>query len=1049
MATVLIPLVVGAALSLTSKFLFPSAGQTSEGSRVNTNDIPQSQYGGNIPRAWGYTRVTGQLIWAQPLLEQKEEIPQEGGKGGGGEAPTEYKYYGNFAVLLAAGEYELITLRADSEVIWTVAPGTSEEILQNNAVVEKYFRFYSGSSNQDPDPLIQAGEGVDKTPGYRGYSYIVFDKAPLEEYGNRLPTISADIVSTSTPTNVESAISGFCPDTIYTVEVQLTDNQGFISNVSAQVPSPVYGVRIVKFQDPHTLNYDPGVNPPDGYGVVEIVSDLRCYTIAVGIAYGTGYFYSERGENNRTITLASPSGIEPKVEIINIDPKDACPLPADYTGTQATFDYGTCLVDLVQNSSGVYVPINSVAPTATGTYTLTYNTGKIAGGDRYTFSDIQFQTATVTGTPPFRVFYSPDESNNGEYTYGTQDKIVDATDTVIVAIPQNPLTTNNTVIASVQGWYDSSYPPGYYPPQIQPNTETVCSPNDDEIQNVKTPDTVTLSDVIRDICVSGGLREDNIDVTNLADIPVQGYLISSVDTARSHIEKLQVAYLFDVFQDKGKLWFKKQARVPEGTAGTIPAQMFAPVTNDEPEFELALVNRKELPTEFRVRYLDIDKEFQDAEQYARRWVAEQLVSNGYSIPPESYKNVEQFEAQISLHANDARILAEQLLYLALSRQKQYRFKLPVDYLAIAPGDVSIVTFPGDRTEIVKFTKVEIGADYRVAVEAVSFDPSIYGYTIAIPNVVRPPSVNLAEVTRAYYMDIPIWNESQSDNVVYGAFHGSSPAWRGADVYQSTDSGVSYQQVGATTVGAKAGNSLSVLRNARPEYADEDGTVDVLVFVGQLISITEEEWLNGRNLALLGKEIIAFRSATLIGDRQYRLSGLRRGLYGTEAHTGRHYAGELFVFLSIFDVTTFSEPTSLLNVPRRLKAVTTGVDAESVGEQLFTNKGAASRPLSPVHLLVEKEVDGSRTLSWVRRSRKYALWQNYIDAPLNETIEKYRVEIRDINQTVIRTEDTFNPSFYYSAADQIADFGSVQVAVAFTVYQLSTIVGRGFGASVIG
>jgi hypothetical protein len=38
-------------------------------------------------------------------------------------------------------------------------------------------------------------------------------------------------------------------------------------------------------------------------------------------------------------------------------------------------------------------------------------------------------------------------------------------------------------------------------------------------------------------------------------------------------------------------------------------------------------------------------------------------------------------------------------------------------------------------------------------------------------------------------------------------------------------------------------------------------------------------LNGANACLIGNEVIQFQTATLIGDNQYRLSGLLRGQAG--------------------------------------------------------------------------------------------------------------------------------------------------------------------------
>ena len=51
--------------------------------------------------------------------------------------------------------------------------------------------------------------------------------------------------------------------------------------------------------------------------------------------------------------------------------------------------------------------------------------------------------------------------------------------------------------------------------------------------------------------------------------------------------------------------------------------------------------------------------------------------------------------------------------------------------------------------------------------------------------------------------------------------------------------------------------------------------------------------------------------------------------------------------------------------------------------------------------------------------------------------------------VVRTISSTTPTASYSAAQQVADFGSAQSSVSVRVYQLSASVGRGWpGAAII-
>nr|WP_321361343.1 glycoside hydrolase/phage tail family protein [uncultured Hyphomonas sp.] len=53
-------------------------------------------------------------------------------------------------------------------------------------------RLYRGDEAQLPDPLIEMIEGA--APAYRGTAYIVFEDLPLDDFGNRVPQLSFEIV---------------------------------------------------------------------------------------------------------------------------------------------------------------------------------------------------------------------------------------------------------------------------------------------------------------------------------------------------------------------------------------------------------------------------------------------------------------------------------------------------------------------------------------------------------------------------------------------------------------------------------------------------------------------------------------------------------------------------------------------------------------------------------------------------------------------------------------------------------------------------------------
>ena len=151
-----------------------------EGGRLERLRMQTSMEGSHIPQVWGSTRVSGKLIWTSRFFEHRSRSQQGGSGKGGGSSQTVYSYDISFAILLCEGE--IVTVSR----IW--ADGKEISLAEHN------IRIHKGSYNQNPDPLIEAIEGDENTPAYRGYAYIVFENLALDTFGNRIPNISAEVV---------------------------------------------------------------------------------------------------------------------------------------------------------------------------------------------------------------------------------------------------------------------------------------------------------------------------------------------------------------------------------------------------------------------------------------------------------------------------------------------------------------------------------------------------------------------------------------------------------------------------------------------------------------------------------------------------------------------------------------------------------------------------------------------------------------------------------------------------------------------------------------
>ena len=104
-------------------------------------------------------------------------------------------------------------------------------------------------------------------------------------------------------------------------------------------------------------------------------------------------------------------------------------------------------------------------------------------------------------------------------------------------------------------------------------------------------------------------------------------------------------------------------------------------------------------------------------------------------------------------------------------------------------------------------------------------------------------------------------------------------------------------------------------------------------------------------------------------------------------------------------------------------------------------GVARKPFSPVRIRGARDAFGNLTISWLRRTRAGGDSWEPADVPLNETSERYEVDILD-GATVVRSGVVTSPAFTYPVSDQIADFGSPQSSVAVRICQVSEVAGRG-------
>ena len=325
-------------------------------------------------------------------------------------------------------------------------------------------------------------------------------------------------------------------------------------------------------------------------------------------------------------------------------------------------------------------------------------------------------------------------------------------------------------------------------------------------------------------------------------------------------------------------------------------------------------------------------------------------------------------------------------------------------------------------------------------------------TLAMTAIVQasgqsPIDVVVPGTTYAQYLDIPLLRDADDGAGFYAAFTGATAPWTGATLLQS-ENGTNYASVASVFLSAASGFATTALgAGHNTNMIDESNSVTVLLNGdGTLSSITTDELLNGGNVCALGGEILCFGTATLIAAKTYRLSRFIRGLFGTEALESTHPGGDAFVMLNGGGVARIAGTTAQIGQPLQYKAITNGQKSNTATAVPFTNSAAGLKPLSPVLVNASKQPNGDFIIRWTRRGRIDAAWRSAVEVPLGEVAEEYDVELSS-GGLLRRTVRVTAPTYTYTLAQQIADAGSGIAAGALyhRIYQISGIVGRGFGS----
>lgn len=531
--------------------------------------------------------------------------------------------------------------------------------------------------------------------------------------------------------------------------------------------------------------------------------------------------------------------------------------------------------------------------------------------------------------------------------------------------------------------------------------------------------TVRLADILGDLCQRLGVP-NFVDAS--VDVEIQGYIVTKQMPARAALEGVMQAHLVDAYEADGRVVFIKRGGGIRASYTTDDLAAHDHGAEPPEILPIRRVNESELPRKINVQYMDPDREYEAGVQYASRLSGLARSESGMDLA-------------MSMDADAAAQIAERLLVAAwVGRETVGPFYLPYTEIALRPTDVIEITDEG-VTHRIRLTKIQYQASGVIECEGSLEIDGMYASAAAGihgSGFGASPAPQVPGDVTFHWIDLNLLQDSHDPAGIY-VCAGSDGLYLGAMLQLSLDGGVSWIDTQWLDNDPILGEASTALPEHAAETVDRANTlrVELLESANTLSSIGSDTALSRTaNVAVLGDEVIIFETATLVSPGIYDLTGLHRGLRGTDTHT-THAIGDRFILLDTASIYRIAIADARLGTSITYRVVPYDEEASGQPSTAVTYHGRAYWPYAVAHLAATDAGGGNYAVTWTRRDRLDGEWRDGVEVPMSEAAESYRVEVWD------------GATLDYSAT--VATPSATVPAVAgntVTVYQISAKTGPG-------
>lgn len=1088
------PVSLAITAALTAANMALTMSRKIEGPRLDSLDVTTASYGAALNYFYGTRRFDGcSVIWAEPIREEQSRNKTKGGK------YNDYKYYGTWAVAVADQEIDAVTrIWFDRHLVYdATGTGPISPIQVSDGSIVDFIRIYLGTDTQEPDPRIQATidalHGAGSTPAYRGVAYIVFEELPLEKLGNRLPQVSVEAVANATPTYpVESVETTYGAPSTFAGFMWAPNHERFIYQSALDRQYEIWDTAsrasmITGALQAFTVGTPPNevtYTPRESVDYLGLSSTGAIYTIAA-------YAAPDPGESNPlggAIVVYNPDGIGAGAlvtrlqgysksahvvrtsdgrEFVGVQPLAGPNLYAtlyalDGIGglVQEAVDYSVehYFADLDDNvwavgRDGSDLVLHCLVGDRAGQQQSVAmgSSGSRAGGYHYrndtvdhfvVFWDDAMHTIDATsfavtnslsipvGEAALVGFMSQPVGRAAIFVdsgTGTAREVSSVDLAVIRTLTLGSIATWNT---AVDGFI---YDPINHA-LLAGGGGTPGDPWNWLYLDRVGGNGVTLASIFDDITARVGLTPGTDTDSTALTQEIAGYSWTQ-GSGKAVLEPLFEFYDADLRPHDFELQGVNRSGVSGGTITT--PYMGASSGDKGVRYSLTRTLDTDLPAVLNISFADpaIDQQSNSVPVVRA------------NVSTDAKREVSVDLTTLVLSVDEARQGAERIMRRRWFGRDGIETTLGRRHIGLEPADVRTLDLDG-ISRSARLLRLEIGANGVLSTTWERDGVSIAvlpGSSGAPADGHTPPVVTMPGITRGFVLDIPLITDAHDATTptMYFAASSYSPDvfWPGATIYVDE---TAWSDIPATSR-ATWGITTDALGDGDPLVWDRGSEVTVEIKNGTLTSATEAQLLASPtlNLALIGDELVQFATATLNVDGTYTLTKFLRGRRGTEWATGDHTAGDTFLLLTTVDRQSMG--ASDVGQTETYTPATIGRSLTSSFPVTVAFTGASLKPYAPAHVEGVRDGSDNLTISWIRRTRIGGAWRDGSDASLGETSEAYEVDIMDGDDVVRTLSGLTSPEAEYSAADQTTDFGSPQSSVAVRVYQLSSVVGRGFAA----